>query len=112
VDGLTPARRDYEKYDQKPRVLAALTILDMTLGQDSTGRSSKLETFVHRGVRLWEIKAPERGSRIFRLLAYRESDWDLFVAFAKEKRSQQIPAQWKDTAASRVKAAQDEGGPL
>lgn len=56
--------------------------------------------------------APQRGKNISRLLAYRESDWNLFVALARAKKSQTLPTPWKKVACNRVKDALREGGSL
>ena len=71
-----------------------------------------MESFTEGGIKLWEIKAPQRGKNISRLLVYRESGWNMFVALARAKKSQGIPPAWKKTACDRVKGALREGGPL
>jgi hypothetical protein len=94
--------------------MAKLTMIDRILA-DNPGAiltKNQLESFEYDGIKLIEIKAPPRGKQIFRLLAYREKDWDLFVAVADVKRSTALPAGWKDTAANRVKDALKEGLPL
>lgn len=112
VGGVTPAKSDYDAWGSKPQVLAALTMIDQLVSSGIPVPKSKVESFVHDKVKLVEIKAPPRGKSIFRLLAYREKDWDVFVAFAREKKTQSLPGNWKATAASRVKQALAEGGPL
>jgi hypothetical protein len=113
VGGKTPAKSEYEKISNKPKVMAALTAIDTVL---LSGRpfvpDTLLETFTWANVKLIEIKAPKRGKIITRLLVYRESGWDLFVAFVDQKKSQKLPDTWKTTAANRVKRTLAEGGEL
>ena len=112
VNGTTPARQEYEKYKVKPRLAAALTNIDTLLAAKIRVPQSKMETVSKSGIRLWEIKVPPRGRQIFRFFAYQENDWDLFVAYVVMKKSQGLREGWKELAASRVKHALEEGGPL
>jgi hypothetical protein len=112
VNGATAARSDYEAWPNKPQVLAALTMIDRLLAGSILIPKNKMESLVQDGIKMYEIKAPPRGRQIYRLLAYRESEWDLFVAFAKEKKTQELPDSWKETAANRIRAALREGRPL
>jgi hypothetical protein len=112
VNGTTPARETYEKRAKKPQVLAALTAIDYLLAGRVPVPRTKMESFTKNGIKLYEIKAPPTGKQIFRLLAYRESDWNMFVAYANIKRSQSLPEDWKTVAASRIRDALKEGRPL
>ena len=112
VGGSTPAKDDYDKLPNRPQILAAFTMIDKLLKQGMLVPTTFMESFVEGGIKLWEIKAPQRGRNISRLLAYREKDWNLFVAFARAKKSQQLPPTWKKTARERVRNALAEGEPL
>jgi hypothetical protein len=113
VDGKTPAKDEYAKIKNQPQVMAALTAMDQLLQSDRRIiPTTIMETFTHRGIKLIEIKAPKTGKLITRMLAYRDSNWVLFVAFVRQKKSQSLPDDWKDTAANRIKRSRDEGGEL
>jgi hypothetical protein len=112
VGGTTPAEEEYRQLPNIPQVLGALTMIDSMLSQKRPVPKTFMESFTEAGVKLWEIKAPQRGKNISRLLAYRERDWSMFVALARAKKSQELPSAWKRTACDRVKGALREGGPL
>lgn len=107
-----PAKGEFEKLPNKPRVLAALTMIDQFLKQGRRVPSSFMQLITHKNVKIWEIKAPQRGKQISRLLAYRESDWTMFLAFARQKKSQELQDSWKDVASDRIKRALNEDGAL
>lgn len=107
-----PAKDEYEKLPNRPQVIAALTVIDTLLMEGFPIPKNRAESFNHKGIKLWEIKAPQRGKMISRLLAYRESEWNMFVALARQKKSQELRDSWKDTASDRVKRALSEGGSL
>jgi hypothetical protein len=112
VGGVRPAEAEYETLSNHVQVLAALTAIDVLLMQNRPVPKSRWESFTEGGIKLWEIKAPPRGKNISRLLAYRESDWNMFVAFAGAKKSQDLPSPWKRKARDRVRDALSEGGDL
>jgi hypothetical protein len=112
VGGATPAKDEYQELPNRPQVLAALRTIDSLLAMKRPVPRVFMESFTEGGVKLWEIKAPQRGKVISRLLAYRESDWNMFVAFAKSKKSNELPLSWKRTASARVRNALREGEPL
>lgn len=112
VGGTTPAKEEYSQLPNIPQVLGALTMIDSMLSQKRPVPKTFMESFTEAGIKLWEIKAPQRGKNISRLLAYRESNWNMFVALARAKKSQEIPPAWKKTACDRVKSALREGGHL
>lgn len=107
-----PAKDEYEKLPNRPQIVAALTFIDNFLNDGLPVPKRFMQSFTHRGVKLWEIKAPQRGKLISRLLAYCESDWNMFLAFARQKKTQELPDSWKDTASDRIKRALSEGGSL
>lgn len=112
VGGATPAKDEYERLPNRPQVLAALKTIDSLLMEKRPVPKVFVESFTESGVKLWEIKAPQRGKVISRLLAYRESDWNMFVAFAQSKKSNELPLPWKRSASARVRNALREGVPL
>ena len=112
VDEHTPARDEYLSIPNKPQVLAALTTIDNLLCNHRPVPKRRWESFICSNIRLYEIKAPPVGRSITRLLAYRESDWNMFVALVRQKKSQSLPEPWKTVAADRVKRALAEGGML
>lgn len=70
-------------------------------------RATKVEQL--NGGPLWEVRAPVRGNRIYRALCFNPRGYDLYVAFASEKKSQSLPNQWIELAATRVAACQQKG---
>lgn len=108
VGGATPAKADFESLHNRVQVLAALKAIDSMLAQNRPVPKSKMESFEVEGIKIYEIKAPAHGRRISRLFMYRESDWDMFLLFAGEKKSQELPPSWKRTACNRVKNALKE----
>jgi len=107
-----PAKSEYEKLPNRTKILATLTMIDELLRHDRTVPSRFMQPIVYKNVRLWEIKAPQRGSQISRLLAYRENGWNMFLAFAREKKSQELQDSWKGAACDRIKRALNEDGAL
>jgi hypothetical protein len=112
VGGSTPAKDEFGQLPNAPKVVATLTMIDTFLLQGRNVPKTFMESFVEGDVKLLEIKAPQRGKMISRLLAYRESDWTIFVALAKVKKSQDLPLAWKRLAADRISRALNEGRPL
>ena len=112
VGGSTPAKDEYVKLPNIPQVLSALTMIDNFLMQGKPIPKTFMESFTEGGTKILEIKAPQRGTRISRLLAYRESEWNIFIALAREKKSNQLPPGWKKTAHERIRDALAEGKPL
>jgi hypothetical protein len=112
VGGKTPAKDEFEQLPNVPKIFAALATIDSLLLENRNVPKIFMESFTENNIKLLEIKAPQRGKMISRLLAYRESEWNIFVAFAQAKKSQDLPAPWKKVAADRVKNALNEGRPL
>ena len=107
-----PAKDEFAKLPNRPQVLAALTTIDQLLKQGRAVPPRFMQPITHKNVKLWEIKAPQRGNQISRLLAYRESGWSMFLAFAREKKSQTLRDSWKETACDRIKRALKEDDAL
>lgn len=63
----------------------------------------------HEGGRVWEWKGPKRGKQIYRALAYNPHGYTMYVAFAAEKKSQDLPSHWIDTARDRITRAISKG---
>ena len=113
VGGKTPAKDEFEQLPNVQQIFSALTTIDSLLMENRNVPKIFMESFTENNTKLLEIKAPQRGKMISRLLAYRESDWNIFVAFfARTKKSQDLPPPWKKVAADRVRNALNEGTPL
>jgi hypothetical protein len=106
-----PAQKEYAQGVDDTKVQAALAVVDQLALNNEPIPSSRLEKVSHRKETLWVFKAPQRGTRIYRLLCHRHQRWEFYVALAAEKRGQELPRNWKDTAAERVKRSLAAGGP-
>ena len=106
-----PAQKDYERKVDDTEVRAALATVDrlLTVGEPVPPR--RMEKVTVKGGTLWEFKAPPRGKRIYRLLCHRHQDWEFYVAYAGEKKGQDLPQAWKDIAAQRIRRSLGAGGP-
>lgn len=107
-----PAQREFDKLPNRPDVLGALNMIDQLLTQGRPVPKAFMERIAHKSVKMWEIKAPQRGTQISRLLAYSERDWTMFLALAREKKTNKLPSGWLKTAYERITAALQEGGTL
>ncbi len=106
-----PAKKEYEATVDDYKVKAALSVIDMLALNNEPVPSHRIQKISWRGESLWEIKAPQKGARIYRLLCYRHERWEFYVALSGEKRTYELPEIWKDTAVERVKCSLDAGGP-
>ena len=106
-----PARKEYAKQVDDAEARAAMQAIDEFLTEGEKVPKTLLEKWDHKGVVVWEIKAPQTGKIINRLLCHRGSNWDLFVALARQKGSQVIELSWKETTAIRIKRSLAAGGP-
>lgn len=107
-----PAKREFAKLPNSPEVSAALTMIDRLLMQGRPVPKTFMERITYRKVKMWEIKAPQRGSQISRLLTYSERDYVMFLALARQKKAQKLPPAWLKTAYDRIVAALQEGDML
>ena len=110
-DNTLPAKKEYEEEVDDTKVQATLAVIDQLALNNEPVPSTRIEKITHKRVSLWEVKAPQRGTRIYRLLCHRNQRWELYVALAREKRGQDLPASWKDTAVDRIKRSLAAGGP-
>lgn len=110
-DNTLPAKKEYEEEVDDTKVQATLAVIDQLALNNEPIPSTRIEKITHRRESLWEVKAPQRGTRIYRLLCYRHQRWEFYVALAREKRSQELPKSWKDAAADRIKCSLASGGP-
>jgi hypothetical protein len=110
-DNTLPAKKEYEEEVDDTKVQATLAVIDQLAMNNEPIPSTRIAKITHRRESLWEFKAPQRGTRIYRLLCHRHQRWEFYVALAREKRGQELPQSWKDTASSRIKRSLAAGGP-
>ena len=91
IGGSTPAKDEFKELPNIPKILSALTMIDSFLMENRPVPKVFMESFTEGNIKLLEIKAPQRGKMISRLLAYQESDWNIFIALARNKKSQDLP---------------------
>lgn len=109
-NGSLPAEEEYaEVADAK--VQACLHYIDTRLAEGKGVPKERMQHVEHGGVRFLELKAPPKGKRIYRLLCYQDSGWDLYVAVAFEKKGNELPKKAKQRAARRIKQSLAAGGP-
>lgn len=61
------------------------------------------------GGSLVEVRAPARGRRIFRALCFQPRGYDLYIAYASEKKTQKLKSSWIDRATGRIERTQQKG---
>jgi hypothetical protein len=109
--GSRPAKREYRKVPQG-LVLASLEAIDSLLRAGVPVGTNLWENWTHKGVKVWEIKAPkQRAQVIVRLLCHKGEGYEFFVALVRQKQCQTLPGSWKNTAANRIKQSIANGGP-
>lgn len=111
MPGDTSAAKEWNEEIDYRKMVAAFAAVDAQLtGPVRKPRKDRAQHLgKHEGGTLWEFKAPPRGDRIYRVLAFCPNGWDMFVVLAAEKKSQQLPSRWIETAKLRVTAAKDRG---
>lgn len=106
-----PGNKEYVKEVDPVEVQAALKAMDDLLAAGERVPSTLMTSWEHKKTKVHEVKAPQRGREIYRLLCHRSDDWNLYVALARQKKTQAIPKAWKDTAVARIKKSMKGGGP-
>lgn len=107
-----PAKKEYEQVIDPDDADGSFRAIDRFLEGGKPVPKTLIDPLqIGSGMKVWAIKAPQRGKVIGRIYCYRAGDWDLYAVMCKRKRDQTVRDEWKKTMRERIRRSLASGGP-